>query len=230
MKYLWTEDQGAGFHFWQLANQYLFQNELVVESKGSNQGILDAVRVLKPLETDVYYLAFDIVYDNMDVVNKLLELQEFQEKYPKQIVLLDMICFEHIILSFNKLVEWTGSRNADAINRREHILQAIQNHRIDIDHIVDEKTRRYLMGFKRYSTERVIKSLAYMLTDKDAWNIKGTRLGACWHENCCVLQHDAKKQCHLGTLSGSAKMMELLSDTEFQKIICAIVKDFKGKV
>lgn len=90
MKYLWTEDQGAGFHFWQLANQYLFQNELVVESKGSNQGILDAVRVLKPLKTDVYYLAFDIVYDNMDVVNKLLELQEFQEKYPKQIVLLEL--------------------------------------------------------------------------------------------------------------------------------------------
>ena len=39
----------------------------MVESKGSNQGILDAVRELEPQESDRYYLAFDIVYDNMDV-------------------------------------------------------------------------------------------------------------------------------------------------------------------
>jgi len=43
MKYLWTEDTGAGLHFWKLVNQLFFNNELVVESKGSNQGLLDAV-------------------------------------------------------------------------------------------------------------------------------------------------------------------------------------------
>ena len=43
MKYLWTEDTGAGFHFWRLVNQFFFDNELVVESKGSNQGLLDAL-------------------------------------------------------------------------------------------------------------------------------------------------------------------------------------------
>lgn len=42
MKYIWTEDTGAGLHFWELANEHLFQGEFVVESKGSNQGILDA--------------------------------------------------------------------------------------------------------------------------------------------------------------------------------------------
>ena len=36
MKYLWTEDRGAGLHFWQLANRYMFNGELLVESKGSN--------------------------------------------------------------------------------------------------------------------------------------------------------------------------------------------------
>ncbi len=48
MKYLWTEDRGAGLHFWELANQYLFQNRPAVESKFSNQGLLDAVRALRP--------------------------------------------------------------------------------------------------------------------------------------------------------------------------------------
>ena len=43
MRYLWTEDTGAGLHFWKLVNQLFFDNELAVESKGSHQGLLDAV-------------------------------------------------------------------------------------------------------------------------------------------------------------------------------------------
>ncbi len=39
MRYLWTEDTGAGLHFWKLVNRLFSDNELVVESKGSNQGL-----------------------------------------------------------------------------------------------------------------------------------------------------------------------------------------------
>ncbi len=31
MKYLWTEDTGAGLHFWKLINQIFFNNELAIE-------------------------------------------------------------------------------------------------------------------------------------------------------------------------------------------------------
>lgn len=44
MRYIWTEDTGAGLHFWNLVNQILFDNKIVIESKASNQGILDAFR------------------------------------------------------------------------------------------------------------------------------------------------------------------------------------------
>ena len=43
MRYLWTEDTGAGLHFWKLVNQLFFDNELAVERKRSNQVLLDAV-------------------------------------------------------------------------------------------------------------------------------------------------------------------------------------------
>ena len=36
MKYLLTEDTGAGLHFWKLVNQLFFNDALVVESKESN--------------------------------------------------------------------------------------------------------------------------------------------------------------------------------------------------
>lgn len=83
VRYLWTEDSGAGLHFWNLANEYLFQNELQIETKGNNQGILDAVRKLN--------------------------------------LLLDITCLEHIILSFSKLIEWTGSGNQRAVRLRKEI-------------------------------------------------------------------------------------------------------------
>lgn len=91
MNYIWTEDAGAGLHYWQLVNKYLLENRFKVESKGSNQGLLDAARELMPMKSDRYCLAFDIVYDNMDVMNKYLDLKEIALKYPKHIVLSDMI-------------------------------------------------------------------------------------------------------------------------------------------
>ena len=48
MGYLWTEDTSAGLHFWKLVNQLFFAEEFVVESKGSNQGLLEKTRKPKP--------------------------------------------------------------------------------------------------------------------------------------------------------------------------------------
>lgn len=38
-------------------------------------------------------------------------------------------------------------------------MAAVENHRIDLSQIDDEKALQYIAGFKRYSTERVMKSL-----------------------------------------------------------------------
>ena len=67
MKYLWTEDTGAGLHFWKLVNQLFFNDALVVESKESNQGLLDALAEIDMKEDDKYYILFDYVADNQDI-------------------------------------------------------------------------------------------------------------------------------------------------------------------
>lgn len=43
MRYLWTEDTGAGLHFWKLVNQLFLNNELVVESRVVLQNVLDGL-------------------------------------------------------------------------------------------------------------------------------------------------------------------------------------------
>ena len=71
MKYLLTEDTGAGLHFQKLVNQLFFDNELVVESKCSNQGLLDALIDLETEDGDEYFVAFDYVVDNQDMLSNV---------------------------------------------------------------------------------------------------------------------------------------------------------------
>lgn len=220
MRYLWTEDTGAGLHFWKLVNQLFFDNKLVVESKGSNQGLLDAVLDLNIKAGDKYYIAFDYVVDNQDIRNKYRMLKSVTNKSEGKIVILDMICFEYLILAFDKLVEWTGTGKTDKINIREEVLAAVENHRIDLSRIDDEKTLQYIAGFKRYSTERVMKSLVGEFIQNEKWSVKGELMGECWYKDCCVSEHLDNLRCGKPEIEdGNEKMRMLIQSEEVHRIL-----------
>ena len=221
MKYLWTEDTGAGLHFWKLINQIFFDNELAIESKGSNQGILNALSDLEIKKGDEYYIAFDYVVDNQDIRNKYRLLKSIAEKSEGKIIILDMICFEYLILAFDKLVPWTGTGKADKIKIREDVLSAIENHRINLSKINDEKTLQYLSGFKRYSTERVMKSLVGEFTQNEKWSVKGQLMGECWYKDCCVSEHPDSLRCGKPEVEGGSEKMRMLIQSE---TVCELIK------
>ena len=220
MKYLWTEDTGAGLHFWKLVNQLFFDNALVVDSKESNQGILDSLISLNAKEEDEYYIAFDYVPDNQDIRNKYRQLKQLVEKSEAKVIILDMICFEYFILAFDKLVSWTGTGKTDKIKMREDILAAIEDHRIDLSKIDNQMTMHYLSGFKRYSTERVMKSLVGEFTQNEKWSVKGPLMGECWYKDCCVSEHPDSLRCGKPEVDdGNEKMRMLIQSEEIQKVI-----------
>ena len=223
MKYLWTEDTGAGLHFWKLVNQLFFDNALVVESKESNQGILYSLTSLKAKEEDEYYIAFDYVPDNQDIRNKYRQLKQLVEKSEAKVVILDMICFEYFILAFDKLVSWTGTGKTDKKKMREDILASIEDHRIDLSKIENKTTMQYLSGFKRYSTERVMKSLVGEFTQNEKWSVKGQLMGECWYKDCCVSEHPDSLRCGKPKVEdGNEKMRMLIQSEEVQKILSII--------
>ena len=224
MKYLWTEDTGAGLHFWKLVNQLFFDNALVVESKESNQGILDSLTSLNAKEEDEYYIAFDYVPDNQDIRNKYRQLKQLVEKSEAKVIILDMICFEYFILAFDKLVSWTGTGKTDKIKMREDILAAIEDHRIDLSKIDNQMTMQYLSGFKRYSTERVMKSLVGEFTQNEKWSVKGPLMGECWYKDCCVSEHPDSLRCGKPeVMRGNEKMRELIQSEEVQRVIGEVI-------
>lgn len=224
MRYLWTEDTGAGLHFWKLVNQLFFDNELVVEGKGSNQGLLDAVLDLDVKGDDKYYVAFDYVVDNQDIRNKYRILKSITDKSEGKIVILDMICFEYLILAFDKLVEWTGTGKTDKIKIREEVLAAVENHRINLSKIDDKKTLQYIAGFKRYSTERVMKSLVGEFTQNEKWSVKGPLMGECWYKDCCVSERSDSLRCGKPESEGGAeKMRTLIRSEKVQDVISKVI-------
>ena len=224
MRYLWTEDTGAGLHFWKLVNQLFFDNELVVESKRSNQGLLDTLIDLETEDGDEYFVAFDYVVDNQDIRNKYRMLKSIADKSEGKIVILDIICFEYLILAFDKLVEWTGTGKTDKIKIRDKVLAAVENHRIDLSKIDDEKTLQYIAGFKRYSTERVMKSLVGEFTQNEKWSVKGNLMGECWYKDCCVSEHTDNLRCGKPEVEdGDEKMRTLIRSEEVQKILSTII-------
>ena len=226
MKYLWTEDTGAGLHFWQLINRLFFDDAFVIESKGSNQGLLDALPDLDIKEDDKYYIAFDYVVDNQDIRNKYRMLKSIADKAEGKIIILDMICFEYLILAFEKLVIWTGTGKADKIKIREDVLSAIEEHRINLSKIDDEKTLQYLASFKRYSTERVMKSLVGEFTQNEKWSVKGSLMGECWYKDCCVSEHPDSLRCGKPEIEdGNEKMKFLIKTKAAQKLLNTLLYD-----
>ena len=172
---------------------------------------------------DKYYIAFDYVVDNQDIRNKYRQLKQLVEKSEAKVIILDMICFEYLILAFDKLVEWTGTGKTDKIKICEDILSAIENHRINLSKIDDEKTLQYLASFKRYSTERVMKSLVGEFTQNEKWSVKGQLMGECWYKDCCVSEHPDSLRCGKPEVEeGSEKMRMLIQSEEIKKILSII--------
>lgn len=224
MKYLWTEDTGAGLHFWKLVNQLFFNDALVVESKESNQGLLDALAEIDMKEDDKYYISFDHVVDNQDIRNKYRMLKSITDKAEGKIIILDMICFEYLIPAFDKLMAWTGTGKTDKIKIREEVLSAIEDHRINLSRIDDEKTLQYVAGVKRYSTERVMKSLVGEFTQNEKWSVKGKLMGECWYKDCCVSEHLDNLRCGKPEIEdGNEKMRMLIQSEEVQRVISDVI-------
>ena len=101
---------------------------------------MDALSDIDMKEDDKYYIAFDYVVDNQDIRNKYRILKSIADKAEGKIIILNMICFEYLILAFDKLVAWTGTGKTDKIKIREEVLSAIEDHRINLSKIDDVKT------------------------------------------------------------------------------------------
>lgn len=121
--YLWIEDRKgkASYTFWKTLMQQLY-SDVIVESKKNNSELVKAVKDLDG-EENKYIIVFDNSFDNVQVYQEQRRLQNYASQ-KSNVFLMDIICFEYILLSFDKLIEWIYAPDDEFHERRESAIES----------------------------------------------------------------------------------------------------------
>ena len=187
--YLWIEDRKgkASYTFWLNLMKQLC-SDVIVESKKNNSELVKAVRTLQDAENR-YIILFDNSFDNLQIVMEQKYLKKYADE-KKNVFLLNIICFEYLLLEFNELIEWIYApkdeflqKRAKAIAARHKLVESLQNDNFDykgMREIVD-----YDKNIEEHNIEQLSAKLLFDLTRNTGFEVSKGTLGECWIKSCC---------------------------------------------
>ena len=187
--FLWIEDRKgkASYTFWENLMKQL-RPDVIVESKKNNSELVKAVKTLQD-EENKYIIVFDNSFDNLQVVMEQKRLKKYVNE-KKNVFLLDIICFEYILLEFQELIEWIYAledeflqKRARAVEARHKLVEFLQEDNFDykgIREIVD-----YDKHIEEHNIEQLSAKLLFDLTRNTGFEVSKGVLGECWIKSCC---------------------------------------------
>ena len=115
--YLWIEDRKdkSSYLFWKTLMHYI-SADIIVESKNNNSELIKAVKALKD-DKNKYIIVLDNSFDNLQIYQEYRELKNYV-KNKKNIYMLDIICFEYILLEFKSLINWIYAEDDEFLTKR----------------------------------------------------------------------------------------------------------------
>lgn len=188
-KYLWIEDcKGkASYIFWETLMGQLFP-EVIVESKKNNSELVKAVKSLTDKENQ-YVIVYDNSFDNLQVYQEKKLLKRYVDT-KNNVLLMDIICFEYILLEFDKLLTWIYAPNdefltkrAKAVNARNRLVEILSSGEFDykaIQEVVD-----YDNKLDNHNIEQLSAKLLFDLTRNTGFEVSKGKIGDCWIKSCC---------------------------------------------
>lgn len=187
--YLWIEDRKgkSSYIFWQTLMGQMFSG-IEVESKKNNSELVKAVKMIEDTENR-YIVVFDNSFDNLQIVMEQKLLREYA-KVKNNVLLMDIICFEYILLEFKDLIEWIYASDDEflterkkAIAAREKLVNTIQKGELnykDICEIVE-----YNENVDNYNVEQLSAKILFDLTRNTGFEVFKGNIGECWIKSCC---------------------------------------------
>ena len=218
--FLWIEDrkEKAGFIFGKRLLQQLCP-DIKVESKTNNSELVKAVRNLKDTENR-YIIVLDNSFDNLQVALEQKRLREYVEE-KTNVALMNIVCFEYILLEFRKLIDWIYApedefhiKRAGVIAAREKILDSIQSG--DMDYKAIKEIIEYDKNIDEHNVEQIVAKILFDLTRNTGLEVSKGSIGDCWIKSCCDWKERAKDDiCGLNysKLSISDKMKIIYEET-----------------
>lgn len=186
--YLWIEDREnkSGHTFWKNFLYNIFP-DVILESKENNSKLLKAVRDLTDDE-NTYIIAYDHSFDNPQVVREMRMIAE-SARTKKNVLELDIICFEFILLEFKKLIDWIYAPEDEFLTKRrtsivvrEKLLEAISK---QVDYKSVDEIIKYVRAVDEYNIEQLSAKILFELTRNTGFEVAKGNLGQCWVVDCC---------------------------------------------
>ena len=222
--YLWIEDRKdkSGYIFWQTLMGQLCP-EVVLESKKNNSELVKAVKALEDTENR-YIVVFDNSFDNLQVAMEQKLLRKYASD-KSNVVLMDIICFEYILLEFKDLIQWIYApddeflvKRKKVITAREKLVKTIQSGEVnykDIREIIE-----YNENVNNYNIEQLSARILFDLTRNTGFEVSKGSVGECWIKSCCEWEERMSDDiCGLdaGRLSIKDKMKRICEGTSLLK-------------
>lgn len=187
--FLWIEDRKgkASFIFWQSLLRQLCP-DVEVESKKNNSELVKAVKNLDDTDNK-YVVVFDNSFDNLQVTMEQKLLKQYVDK-KENVILMNIICFEYILLEFKNLVDWIYAsddefleKRAGAIAAREKLVNSIENGNMNYKDI--KELIEYDAYIEEHNIEQVASRLLFSLTRNTGFEVSKGKIGSCWIKSCC---------------------------------------------
>ncbi len=187
--YLWIEDQKnkSGYIFWTTMMQQLCP-DVIVESKKNNSELVKAVERLEDREHK-YVIVFDHSFDNPQVCQEQRLLQKYAMN-KNNVRVMDIICFEYILLEFEQLIDWVYApddkfriKRDAAVRAREKLLDALKNGISDYKAI--REVIEYDENINNHNIEQLSAKLLFDLTRNTGFEVSKGRIGDCFIQSCC---------------------------------------------
>lgn len=135
--FLWIEDRKnkASYLFWKTLLDQLYPN-ILLESKKNNSELVKAVKNIDNNENR-YIIVFDHSFDNPQMAIEQKRLKQYAAE-KENVILLDIICFEYILLEFKDLIHWIYAPNDEflkkrilAISARDQLIKSLESGNIN---------------------------------------------------------------------------------------------------
>lgn len=187
--YLWLEDRKgkSSYIFWQTFMEQL-SPEIAVESKKNNSELVKAVKALEDTENR-YIIVFDNSFDNLQVAMEQKLLRQSADR-KDNVLLMDIICFEYLLLEFKDLIAWIYApddefleKRIKAITAREKLVNTIENDEFNYKDI--REILEYNEHIDNYNVEQLSAKILFDLTRNTGFEVSKGSIGECWIKSCC---------------------------------------------
>lgn len=223
-RFLWIEDRKgkSAYIFWENLMKQLCP-EVVVESKKNNSELVKAVKSLKDTNNK-YIIVFDNSFDNLQVAMEHKLLRHYADE-KDNVVLMDIICFEYILLEFKDLIKWIYApddefleKRANAISAREKFVNSIDSGELKYKDI--QEIMEYDKCIEEHNVEQLSARLLFDLTRNTGFEVSKGTIGGCWVKSCCEWENRGENDiCGLdySRLSVFDKMKNIYEGTSIKE-------------